>query len=1271
MRKINYYIGLAVITIFTAAGCVKEIAREEGTDKFPVISELTAGFDEGQTKTYVENNVSLKWHESDMISAFVGNTLNSKYAFEGETGDNAGSFSYIESKGADGKPLNNIYAVYPYDESASISENGVISLQFPKVQKYGEDSFGANANTMVAATASVEDTYLSFKNACGFVKIKLYSESEANLKSVTIRGNDNEKIAGAADVTIKHGEVPAVSMAKSATDLIQVLCDKAVKLSNSKENPTEVWVVVPEITFGKGITITVADDNGGVFVKSTSNEIAVTRNEIQPMSALKVEYTQASPRNNEIWYTAPSKVEFYSTLSFIEKVVSNEYDSATQTGIITFDEPISKIGAHAFKNKTALKRVILPEGVIRIENDAFTGCTGLEYLFIPSTATDIDAYVNAGPFTNCTGELVLHANVTKNSAFRTAKFSKVTLGENVSQIAASAFANNTSLVEVTMSNVTLIDGSAFSGCSNLERVDLGNKVEEIASSAFYNCKKLTSIDFPATLNKIGVSAFTYAGLTSIELPEGLESIGMSAFMSNKSLTEVRIPMSVTEYGTFNTSYYVGQVFPYCNGITKFSGKYATEDGRALIDGDSMLEYAAGCTETSYVVPEGVKYIEDALDNCTNLKEITLPTTLKTIPRLGGCKLVTIKSKAKTPPTCNFSPWNPFNDKNSAQILVPVAAVDSYKAASGWSTYKDIIGGYYDDITGVEVSDKKIEYTATEKIEPSKYGGFGATFVYSTYDEATCRGEICFDADITTIPANVFSNKSALTSITIPEGVTQIGASAFKYCTSLETVDLPNTLTKIGESVFAGCKSLTEIVIPSGVTELSNYVFENCTSLEVVDLPTSLITINYMAFAECKSLTEIDIPSGVTQLANYVFMDCTNLKVVKLPSSITKIGYLAFMNDTSLTTVYCDALTPPSISDSFDYTNETFIIYVPVDAVAAYKEKWSALAKQIVGKYSMGNDIPVGYSVSMNADFTGTDGKYGWMRSSSIANPNPDEYDGVFESSNYRKNSSESIMYIDINGLTSFSFYIKTSSESGCDEIVVSQLDMPINRNTSTYNNSVSVKTTASGKIKSGDWSIDGYTKVSFDNIDGGAHRITVIYSKDSSDHEGNDKGYILIPKEYGSNVEEIEPSYTLQLKPSTYGWKISSYYPNPNSSLYDGIYTSLNNGYDNTAAEMYIDIVGYNEFTIYVASYTAGEANYDYVLVSELDKPITDEASAKATTKGMSGSEALIKDVTRYKKVTFENIGGLPHRITVQYKKDGLMTGGDDAGYLIIPKNQK
>lgn len=43
--------------------------------------------------------------------------------------------------------------------------------------------------------------------------------------------------------------------------------------------------------------------------------------------------------------------------------------------------------------------------------------------------------------------------------------------------------------------------------------------------------------------------------------------------------------------------------------------------------------------------------------------------------------------------------------------------------------------------------------------------------------------------------------------------------------------------------------------------------------------------------------------------------------------------------------------------------------------------------------------------------------------------------------------------------------------------------------------------------------ISNYALVEFTGIDKGEHRITIIYRKDSSSASGDDRGYILIPKE--------------------------------------------------------------------------------------------------------------------------------------------------------------
>jgi hypothetical protein len=76
--------------------------------------------------------------------------------------------------------------------------------------------------------------------------------------------------------------------------------------------------------------------------------------------------------------------------------------------------------------------------------------------------------------------------------------------------------------------------------------------------------------------------------------------------------------------------------------------------------------------------------------------------------------------------------------------------------------------------------------------------------------------------------------------------------------------------------------------------------------------------------------------------------------------------------------------------------------------------------------------------------------------------------------------------------------------------MVSQLDQTINNN-SSYSDTTLVKAHTRGYQQSGT-ALTNYRLVEFTGIDGGEHRITVVYRKDSSAASGDDKGYILIPK---------------------------------------------------------------------------------------------------------------------------------------------------------------
>ena len=235
------------------------------------------------TKVYADDQLRVLWNKNDNISIFNKNTGNLLYGFEGEEGDNAGEFSYV-SGDATSTAINNIYAVYPYSESTSISNDGVLSLTLPASQTYKESSFGIGANTMIARTT---DRLLSFKNVGGYLAVRLYGDN-IYVSRITLKGNNGEKLAGKASIGIPLGGTPTVTMDESSTDAVSIVCDPSVKIGTDAENYTEFWFVIPPVTFEKGFTITVTDALGGTFHKKSSNSISITRNNLSRMEPIVV-----------------------------------------------------------------------------------------------------------------------------------------------------------------------------------------------------------------------------------------------------------------------------------------------------------------------------------------------------------------------------------------------------------------------------------------------------------------------------------------------------------------------------------------------------------------------------------------------------------------------------------------------------------------------------------------------------------------------------------------------------------------------------------------------------------------------------------------------------------------------------------------------------------------------------------------------------------------------------------------------------------------------
>lgn len=241
---------------------------------------------EDGTRVYANEDLLLRWTADDRVSIFNKLTYNQEYKFTGQTGANAGGFKKVDNdEFVTGNAISHVVSVYPYQESTAISESEEIYLMLPAEQHYAENTFGLGDNTMISVSA---DNVLQYKNVGGYLMLKLYGEG-VSVSSITLKGNNGEKLAGKATVTMPLDGVPTVEMTSDATEEITLNCTTPVLLGATAEESTPFWFVVPPMMLSKGFTVTVKDDKNGVFVKSTTNSLEIIRNKLSKMSAIKTE----------------------------------------------------------------------------------------------------------------------------------------------------------------------------------------------------------------------------------------------------------------------------------------------------------------------------------------------------------------------------------------------------------------------------------------------------------------------------------------------------------------------------------------------------------------------------------------------------------------------------------------------------------------------------------------------------------------------------------------------------------------------------------------------------------------------------------------------------------------------------------------------------------------------------------------------------------------------------------------------------------------------
>lgn len=326
---------------------------------------------------------------------------------------------------------------------------------------------------------------------------------------------------------------------------------------------------------------------------------------------------------------------------------------------------------------------------------------------------------------------------------------------------------------------------------------------------------------------------TVAAIKSLKIPGNIESIdGLSLFWS---------------------------VNLYTIEVDENNVKYASKGGvlfnKTL---DTLIAYPMGRsveTTSAYVIPEGVKTIEQFAFTGYERKSLILPSTLETIKY------------------CAFS----------------YAYFEEITFPSGLKTVENY--GIYN-----MPSLKKATFPKDAAFSSNNY----------LLDECKALEELTAPADIYN---KCYISSEAFKTLKITAGETVKSISGSKK--NLETLVLANTVKTIGKYAFRNLTKLSSVTFSASLETIGEYAFDGCESLTVFNAPSSLKTIEYSAFAN-SGLETVTLNEGLESIlgkdnnlnAYPGPFENTKIKTLKVPSTVTKV--CVFGRISSLETLYISA-----------------------------------------------------------------------------------------------------------------------------------------------------------------------------------------------------------------------------------------------------------------------------------------------------------------------------------------------------------------------------
>lgn len=517
------------------------------------------------------------------------------------------------------------------------------------------------------------------------------------------------------------------------------------------------------------------------------------------------------------------------------------------------------LGASVFERCYKLSGINLPSSLEVLGDGVFYKCKSLKEISVPDKIKSIPYFC----FSNCKSlENVVFGegieDINKYAFNKCQQLKKITIPGSVNSIGDNAFKKCISLESLIINNgVSHIGPGAFMRCTSLESVKIPDSIEDIGYNIFYKCSNLKKVVLSKQLRSIPHKAFAdCVNLENASMPSGIKEIGTGAFENCQSLKVIRIPQNASFIGS--TAFYntgtafsvapSNKSFASLNGVLYNAEKTvllkvpAYKQGSYKTPGTvtKISSYAFnGCQELDKItIGEGIKKIDKNAFNASSVREISLPSTLKTL-----------KNELDIIDTYNLT-----------DITVP-GDNKYFSSVSGmlYSKDKSILYMYPAGRTGTvafpdEVSDLSV---IPDKNRAFAFSVSTGHAVYSTDDGMlVTKGK----TKIYAVPSAKTSYKMGssiknidelkiakpymekLKKITVnsqnkkfssKDGVLmdKDGTRIILYpCAKTGSYKTPASAIKIDSNAFAGAKKLTKLIIGKNTTKCS-ISLENCTALK--------------------------------------------------------------------------------------------------------------------------------------------------------------------------------------------------------------------------------------------------------------------------------------------------------------------------------------------------------------------------------------------------------------------------------------------------------